>query len=84
MVIIGRNCQIGPNVYIGPYTSIGDNSRILSREIEGSIIMQNVTIDCNKKIVESIIGRESRLEAGEALLPKGLRFVLGESTICRL
>jgi glucose-1-phosphate thymidylyltransferase len=83
-VIIGQNCEIGPNVYIGPYTSIGDQSRILSGEIEGSIIMQNVTINCNKKIVESIIGRESRLEAGEALLPKGLRFVLGESTVCRL
>jgi glucose-1-phosphate thymidylyltransferase len=83
-VIIGEGCEIGPNVYIGPYTSIGDNSRILSGEIEGSIIMEKVIINCNKRIVDSIIGKQSRLESGQDVLPSGLRFILGESTLCRL
>jgi glucose-1-phosphate thymidylyltransferase len=83
-VIIGESCEIGPNVYIGPYTSIGDNTRILAGEVEGSIIMENVVINCNKRIVDSIIGRQSRLESGQDILPSGLRFILGESTLCQL
>jgi glucose-1-phosphate thymidylyltransferase len=83
-VIIGENCEIGPNVYLGPYTSIGDNVKILSGEVEGSIIMQNVLINCNKRIIDSIIGRKSRLESADAIYPSGLRFVVGESTFCRV
>jgi glucose-1-phosphate thymidylyltransferase len=83
-VIIGENCEIGPKVYLGPYTSIGDNVKILSGEVEGSIIMQNVLINCNKRIIDSIIGRKSRLESGDAMYPSGLRFVVGESTLCRV
>jgi glucose-1-phosphate thymidylyltransferase len=83
-VIIGKDCEIGPNVYIGPYTSIGDSVKILSGEIEGSIIMQNSIINCNKRIVDSIIGRQSHLESTDDIRPSGLRFVLGESTVCRI
>lgn len=83
-VIIGENCEIGPNVYVGPYTSIGDNVKILSGEVEGSIVMQNVLINCNKRIIDSIIGRQSRLESGYTMYPSGLRFVVGESTLCRV
>lgn len=83
-VIIGESCEIGPNVYIGPYTSIGDNAKILAGEIEGSIIMEKVVINCSRRIVDSIIGRQSRLESGQDILPSGLRFILGESTLCQL
>jgi glucose-1-phosphate thymidylyltransferase len=83
-VIIGENCEIGPSVYLGPYTSIGDDVKILSGEVEGSIIMQGVLINCNKRIIDSIIGRKSRIESGYAMYPSGLRFVVGESTLCRV
>jgi glucose-1-phosphate thymidylyltransferase len=83
-VIIGENCEIGQNVYIGPYTSIGDDVRILSGEIEGSIIMKHVTINCKKRIVDSIIGRHTCIESADQLPPSGLRFVLGENTLCRI
>jgi glucose-1-phosphate thymidylyltransferase len=82
--IIGDNCEIGPNVYIGPYTAIGNNVRILSGEIEGSIIMQDVIINCRRRITESIIGKQSRLDSSESSLPSGVQLVLGESTFCRL
>jgi glucose-1-phosphate thymidylyltransferase len=83
-VIIGEKCVIGPNVYIGPYTSIGDCTRILSGEVEGSIIMQDVLLNCKKRIVDSIIGRQSSLESSDTLPASGLRFVLGDRTICHL
>jgi glucose-1-phosphate thymidylyltransferase len=83
-VIIGENCEIGPDVYLGPYTSVGDNVKILSGEVEGSIIMQDVLMNCKKRIIDSIIGRQSRIETSEAMYPSGLKFVLGESTLCRV
>jgi glucose-1-phosphate thymidylyltransferase len=83
-VIIGEKCEIGPNVYIGPYTSIGDGAKILSGEVEGSIIMQEVILNCKKRIVDSIIGRQSRLESSDTLPSSGLRFVLGDRTVCHL
>jgi glucose-1-phosphate thymidylyltransferase len=83
-VIIGENCEIGPSVYLGPYTSVGNNVKILSGEVEGSIIMQDVIINCNKRIIDSIIGRQSRLESGDGMYPSGLKFVVGESTLCRV
>jgi glucose-1-phosphate thymidylyltransferase len=83
-VIIGENCEIGPHVYIGPYAAIGDNVKVLSGEIEGSIIMQDAIINCNKRIIDSIIGKHSRLESGDNLRPSGARFVLGENTLCRI
>ena len=33
-VIIGEVCEIGQNVYIGPYTSIDDDVQILSGQME--------------------------------------------------
>jgi glucose-1-phosphate thymidylyltransferase len=83
-VIIGEECEIGPNVYIGPYTSIGDDTRVLSGEVEGSIIMQGVLLNCKKRIVDSIIGRQSSLESSESLPVSGLRFVIGDRAACRL
>ena len=78
-VIIGKNCEIGPNTYIGPYTSVGDNTTIINGEIEDSIILGESRIDCRKKIVGSIIGKNSTIKSYDKL-PKGNRFIIGENT----
>lgn len=83
-IIIGKNCKIGPNVYIGPYTSIGDNTIIESGEIESSIVMENVYINSKKRIVESIISRNSKIESSLDNLPCGLKLIMGENSYCRL
>lgn len=82
--IIGNNCEIGPNVYIGPYTSIGDNAKILAGEIEGSILMEDITITCNRRITDSIIGKGTILESAKGTHPSGIRLILGDRTSCRL
>ncbi|MEM2909616.1 MAG: glucose-1-phosphate thymidylyltransferase [Nitrososphaerota archaeon] len=83
-VIVGRNCEIGPNVYIGPYTSIGDGTRIVSAEIENSIIMNNVVIECNRRIVDSIIGNYTTIIEHEKNRPRGFKFILGERTFASI
>lgn len=81
-VIIGENCEI--DAYIGPYTSIGDNSRITGGEIESSIVVGDALIECNERIVDSLIGNHSHIVSEENNLPRGHRFVLGENSLVNL
>ena len=58
--IIGRNCII-ENSYIGPYTSIGDNAKIIGSSIEYSIILKGATINGIDRLEESLIGENAKL-----------------------
>lgn len=78
-IIIGKNCEIGPNTYIGPYTSIGDNTIIKNGDIEDSIVLGESEIDCEKKIINSLIGKNSTIKSYKKL-PHGNRLIIGENT----
>jgi glucose-1-phosphate thymidylyltransferase len=82
-VIIGKNCSIGPNTYVGPYTSIGDNCEVVNGEVEYSIIMDGTKINCSKKIVDSLIGKDVKIFEGKEL-PKGNRFVIGDNSLIEI
>lgn len=59
-VIIGKGCEIGPNVCIFPTSVIGDNTVIRPfTEIRNSTIMENSHIGSNSFISHSVIGRSS-------------------------
>ncbi len=77
-VIIGRNCNIGPG-YIGPYTSVGDNTSIIGGEVESSIIIGDTRIEFDKKIVDSLIGRYTNI-ISRSSLPRGYKFIIGENS----
>lgn len=81
-VIIGENCEI--DAYVGPYTSIGDNTKIIGGEIEASIIVGDSIIACDERIVESLIGNHSKIVSANDRLPKGRRFVVGENSFVNL
>ena len=77
--IIGENAVIDGEVYIGPYTSIGNSVHIKRGEIENSIIMENCTIDINTKITDSIIGSNSEVVTNQKG-PKGHKLIVGENS----
>jgi len=79
-VIIGKNCEIGAETYIGPYTSIGDGVIVQGGEIENTIIVGDSTIQCGKRIVDSLIGRNSKIVSADMNLPKGYKLIIGENT----
>jgi len=59
-VIIGDNCEIGPNACIFPSTTIGNNSVVNPfSEINNSVIMDDVQVRSNSFISHSIIGKGS-------------------------
>lgn len=83
-LIIGRNCRIGPDVRIGPYTSIGDNTIIRGAEIENTIVVGESKIECRKRIVDSIIGRNTQVMDSANGMRQGSRLIIGENTVISL
>lgn len=76
-VIIGNNCVVEGS-YIGPYTSIADNTKLLSSEIEYSIVMDGCTIrEIEGRISGSLLGRGVEVSKGMTK-PKGMKLVLGD------
>jgi len=83
-LIIGRNCDIGPSTYVGPYTSVGDNVVIKGGEIENSIVLNDTIIECEKRIVDSLVGKGSRVFSNETNIPRACKLIIGENTIVSL
>lgn len=82
-VIIGEGCTI-INSYIGPYTSIGNNVEIYNTEIENSIILDNVDINCSTRIVDSLLGSNSTVISSKITLPSGHRLIIGDHALVEL
>jgi len=77
--IIGEGCEIGPDTYVGPYTSVGDNVKLVGGEIENSIVVGNAYIECDRRILDSIIGNGTRI-VSSSKAPRGVRLIVGENT----
>lgn len=77
--IIGKNCII-ENTYIGPFTSIGDNTIIRDSEVEYSIILRECRVLSVKIRIEgSILGND--VEVVEASgKPHVHRFMIGDQS----
>jgi UDP-N-acetylglucosamine diphosphorylase/glucosamine-1-phosphate N-acetyltransferase len=64
-VIIGQNCDIGPNCFIRPSTSIGNNCHIgAAVELKNSIVMSGTKIPHLNYVGDSILGENCNLGAG--------------------
>ncbi len=61
---IGENSRIGPNAYIRPFTIIGKNCQVGSREIKASILMNEVEVNHHGYIGDSILGHKAHFGAG--------------------
>lgn len=60
-VIIGKNCVIDSATYVGPNTSIGDDSMLSKCNVEDSIIMSGCKIDGDVRIRNSIVAFNSEI-----------------------
>ncbi|OLD78655.1 glucose-1-phosphate thymidylyltransferase, partial [archaeon 13_1_20CM_52_20] len=78
-VVIGDHSEIGDGASVGPNTSLGSHVRILGATIENSIVLDGTVVDCRERIVDSIIGKDSKIISSQASLSGGRRFVVGES-----
>jgi glucose-1-phosphate thymidylyltransferase len=58
--VIGRNAVV-ENSFVGPYTSIGDNSQVLNSHLEYCVLLENVLVKDVERIEESLIGKNARV-----------------------
>lgn len=78
-VTIGNNCQI-KNCFIGPYTSIADNTTLIDIDLEHSVILQGASIEgISDRIVDSLVGERAHLKVAPQR-PKALRFMIGDDS----
>ncbi len=82
-VVIGENCKI-ENTFIGPYTSIGNGVEIFNTEIEHSIIFDEAKINCNKRIVDALVGQRASVTSSMETLPRGNKLVIGDHAVVEL
>ncbi|MFH1408657.1 MAG: glucose-1-phosphate thymidylyltransferase [Nanoarchaeota archaeon] len=79
-VIIGDDCTIGPNAFIGPYTSIGDKVHVAHTEIEHSIVLNECVLKAQKRIVDSVIGKNCQISSAGSSLPSGHKLIIGDNS----
>ncbi|MBM4284032.1 MAG: glucose-1-phosphate thymidylyltransferase [Deltaproteobacteria bacterium] len=58
--VIGEHCVIRDS-FIGPFTSIGDHSRVEASVIEHSVLLAEVTISHVDRLEDSLLGRQARV-----------------------
>ena len=79
-VIIGENTIIQDS-YIGPYTSINYDSKIINSEVEYSILMDNCSVvDVDIRIERSLLGRGASIVRCQGR-PRSHRFLIGDQSI---
>jgi glucose-1-phosphate thymidylyltransferase len=77
--VLGQGVRVENGAYIGPFVAVGDRCVVRQAEVDRSILMDDVVLDLPTRVVDSIIGRGSRLtERTER--PKGQSFVIGDSS----
>ncbi len=76
-VVIGRNCYL-ENCFIGPYTSIAENTTLIDTDIEHSVVLEGAKIvGIYQRIIDSVIGQRAQLTVAPRR-PKALRFMIGD------
>jgi len=72
-LIVGRECEIGPNAYLRPFSSLGENVKVgAACEVKNSIIMAETKIPHLSYVGDSILGEGCSLGAGT--ITANLRF----------
>ncbi len=77
--VIGDNAVIESEVYIGPYTSVGNGTHVKKGEIENSIIMEGCVIEIGTKIIDSVVGAHTEITTNQKG-PKGHKLIVGENS----
>jgi len=77
--IIGEGSEVS-DAYIGPFTAIGRNCRIVGTEIEHSIVLEgSEVVDIGGRVDESLIGREVKIYKCPPK-PSVFKFMVGDKS----
>ncbi|MBD2666503.1 glucose-1-phosphate thymidylyltransferase [Richelia sinica FACHB-800] len=76
-VVIGSGCHL-ENCFIGPYSSIANNTTLIDTDLEHSVVLEGAKIiGIHDRIIDSVIGYRAQLTVAPRR-PKALRFLIGD------
>lgn len=79
-IVIGRDCII-KSAFVGPFTSIADQCRVIDSEVEHSIILEGSSITgLRRRMESSLIGRNVIVTRQPDRLPQAYRLMVGDSS----
>jgi glucose-1-phosphate thymidylyltransferase len=77
--IVGAGAQLR-DCYIGPYTAIGEDCRIVHAEVEHSILLSGSSVcDLDGRMESSLLGRNVTIRRGDRQ-PRAYRFMVGDNS----
>ncbi len=77
--IVGAGAHLR-DCYIGPYTAIGENCRIVNAEVEHSILLAGSSVcDLDGRMESSLLGRNVTVRRGDRQ-PRAYRFMVGDNS----
>jgi len=74
--VIGAGTHIVGS-YVGPFTAIGEDCRILHSEVEHSVILARSRVDHAGRLEDSLLGRDVEVTRS-GLLPRATRLMVGD------
>jgi glucose-1-phosphate thymidylyltransferase len=81
--LIGAGAHL-ENVYVGPFTSIGESASLKNVELEFSVIQDEAKLeDLPVRLQECLIGRKASVR-GNAKIPRVHRLVLSDASVVEL
>jgi glucose-1-phosphate thymidylyltransferase len=80
-VVIGVDCLIKDS-FVGPFTSIGDQSQVEASVIEHSVLLSGVTLFQVDRLEDSLLGRNARVARHNR--HRSLQLLLGDDTVVEL
>jgi len=81
-VVIGENVLIEDS-FIGPFTSIGHNAKIINSTLEHCVLLEGVEIINIERLEDALIGKNSKVIKNN-LLPKALKLMIGDDSIVEI
>lgn len=78
--VIGKGCRIADS-FIGPYTTVGDGTKILNSAIEHSVILEKCFIQNITRLEDSLIGREAEVVHNDTNHSRALRLLIGDNNV---
>jgi glucose-1-phosphate thymidylyltransferase len=77
--IVGTGAHLC-DCYVGPYTAIGENCRIVNAEVEHSILLAGSSVcDLEGRMESSLLGRNVTVRRGDRQ-PRAYRFMVGDNS----
>ncbi len=71
------------NSYVGPFTSVGERVRVIDSEVEGSVLLEDASLQGVPRLIDSLLGRSAEVTRSDRA-PRANRLLVGDHSTVEL